>query len=301
MVVLYVLVGCTSGWILGSLLERGLRSLLAAPVFARENYRGTRVVIGLGLVLVLVALVAGAVVTSAAALGWDFADAGSPQVIGRLSALGPAMVAAALGFGLLGLLDDLGATGDARGFRGHLREMARGALSTGGLKLVGGGLLGLFVVAVSADHELTVFELLRDGAVVALSANVANLFDRRPGRVAKVGLAVLAVAAVVALLGGMVATTAAVWFWLALLAGSILATLPADLGERAMLGDTGSNVIGALSGLGAVLTLGANGRWIVLLVVLALNVVSERVSFSRVFAAVAPLRRFDKWGRRGEN
>lgn len=64
-----------------------------------------------------------------------------------------------------------------------------------------------------------------------------------------------------------------------------------------MLGDAGANVVGAALGLGVVLACSPGARNAVLLVVAALNLVSERVSFSRVIAATPPLRAADRWGR----
>jgi len=73
--------------------------------------------------------------------------------------------------------------------------------------------------------------------------------------------------------------------------------LPADLGERLMLGDAGANVLGAVLGLGVVIACSPGTRTVVLVVVALLNLASERVSFSRVIAAVPPLRVADRWGR----
>jgi UDP-N-acetylmuramyl pentapeptide phosphotransferase/UDP-N-acetylglucosamine-1-phosphate transferase len=69
-----------------------------------------------------------------------------------------------------------------------------------------------------------------------------------------------------------------------------------DLRERCMLGDTGANVLGAAVGWGLVVAVGAAGEWTALVVVVLLNLVSERVSFTRVIDGVAPLRWFDRLG-----
>jgi len=50
-------------------------------------------------------------------------------------------------------------------------------------------------------------------------------------------------------------------------------------------------------GLGVVVTCGPTARTAVLVVMALLNLVSEQVSFSRVIAAVPPLRALDRWGR----
>jgi UDP-N-acetylmuramyl pentapeptide phosphotransferase/UDP-N-acetylglucosamine-1-phosphate transferase len=64
-----------------------------------------------------------------------------------------------------------------------------------------------------------------------------------------------------------------------------------------MLGDTGANVLGATLALAVVLTTAPSTRTVVLVVVAALNLLSERVSFSRVIQRVAPLRWLDGLGR----
>jgi UDP-N-acetylmuramyl pentapeptide phosphotransferase/UDP-N-acetylglucosamine-1-phosphate transferase len=79
--------------------------------------------------------------------------------------------------------------------------------------------------------------------------------------------------------------------------GALAALLPADLGERVMLGDTGANPMGAVLALGLVLVAPFWGRVVALLVVLALNLVSEVVSFSAVIDRVRPLRWVDRAGR----
>ena len=77
-----------------------------------------------------------------------------------------------------------------------------------------------------------------------------------------------------------------------------MSLLPADLGERLMLGDAGANVVGAAIGVGVVLTSAPTARNIVLVVLLVLNVLSEKVSYSRLIDSTPPLRALDRLGRR---
>lgn len=271
------LVAGAIGWVL-------LAPSLDAPVFMRQNYRGRELPTAAGMLLPFVVLAAAAVTEVAVAAG---ADPDEDLVTGlRL------MLLAALGFGLLGLLDDLAVAKESGGFSAHIRALARGRLTTGAVKLGGGAATALVVVALaSADADPPgVGRLLADGALVALAANLGNLLDRRPGRVLKTAL-VMFVVLVVAV--GVDAELAGV----ALILGAGAGLFIPDLRERLMLGDTGSNVLGAALGLGVVLTASPGGRTGVLAAVAALNLLSERISFSRVIERVAPLRACDRFGR----
>lgn len=271
--------GLVTGVVAGSVLLVGLRGVLAGPVFERENHRGHRLPTAGGLVVALATL---AVVAAAELTGVEVTSSGH------------AVLLAAVGFALLGFVDDVAGGGaDGRGFRGHLRALAHGRLTTGGLKLLGGGALAVAVCAVAGNAVAGSDgrRLIVDAALVALAANLGNLFDRAPGRVGKLSALALVVLLAVTALDEDLAVVAVV-------VGAGLALLPADLGERLMLGDTGANTLGGALGLGVVLTTPFEARVVVLVAVVALNASSEVVSFSRVIDAVAPLRLLDRLGRR---
>lgn len=258
------------------------RDMFAAPLFARRNHRDVEVPVGAGVLLAVTAVAVEAVLVVVDTV--RHADPGDARAT-------TAVLIAVSGFAVLGLLDDVAATGDDRGFAGHLRALAHGRLTTGGLKLVGGGLLAFVVSGLT--RSVGIGSLLIDAALIALAANLGNLFDRAPGRAIKVGL--------VATIPVLVAASAAERHQLttvAIVLGAALGLLVFDLGEELMLGDAGSNVIGATAGLAVVLTCGLGVRAAVLVGVAALNVASERVSFSRVIDAVPPLRFLDRVGRR---
>lgn len=194
---------------------------------------------------------------------------------------------AALGAGGLGAYDDLAGSGDRRGLRGHLGALQHGELTSGAVKIVGIGATGLAAAALAGRRGTS---LLLGGGVIAATANLVNLLDLRPGRALKAGLAL-------ALLdgrrGGQSARLAAV------AAGAALVVLPADLGERSMLGDAGANALGAVLGLAAVPADAGPARLGARLAALtALTLASERVSFTTVIDATPGLRELDRLGRR---
>jgi len=193
----------------------------------------------------------------------------------------------ALGVALLGLLDDLlGSDGGPRGWRGHGAALLRGELSTGVLKAAGS--LGLALLAMSY-LSLSDGRWLLGTAVLVLATNLFNLLDLRPGRSAK---------AFVLLGGGLTIGAGLRPLWaLGLFAGPALVAGVYDLRERAMLGDTGANLLGALAGLWLVLTLSQTGQLIALLLLVALTVYGEISSISEFVERTPGLRELDSWGR----
>lgn len=276
-----ILVPALSGFLIATVLTVLARGLLDAEVLRRVNHRGRAVPVAAGILIPVTLVVHEAVLRT---LEISAVDPDPAEVAGR-----SVVLVAALGFGLLGLFDDLAAEGADRGFRGHIGALMAGRLTTGGLKLLGGGLLALAIVASQAP---TIGDAVLGAVVVALAANLGNLLDRAPGRTTKVALLLGAILIVLA-----PATDRPLLHGSALVLGAAAGLLPADLGERLMLGDTGANVIGAALGLGLVMTVGRIGQITALIVLLALNLLSERVSFSGVIERVGILRALDHLGR----
>jgi UDP-N-acetylmuramyl pentapeptide phosphotransferase/UDP-N-acetylglucosamine-1-phosphate transferase len=256
------------------------REILESPVLQRTNYRDHLLPTAAGIFVVLGVLV---VEAGRSTLGaFDIGD--EPGV----NAARPLMLFACLGFGLLGFVDDILASGEDRGFKGHLRALAAGRVTTGLLKIVGGAAVA-FVLA-SQDDFVSGKRLLSDAVLIALAANLGNLLDRAPGRVIKVGLLAWIPIAIAAGTGELGVA-------LAVVIGAFCGVFGDDLRERLMLGDTGANVLGAILGLAVVLEYSRGVRNGVLVALIVLNVAAEFVSFSRVIDRVPPLKRFDRLGR----
>ncbi|MBV9213322.1 MAG: hypothetical protein JOZ25_06715 [Actinobacteria bacterium] len=193
-----------------------------------------------------------------------------------------------VGISLLGLLDDLiGGGSGPRGLRGHARAVRRGVPSTGAIKAVGS--LGLALFALSGQGRGHAEYLLGAGVLV-VATNLFNLLDLRPGRSAK-ALVLLATALSVGAL-----TVGPLWT-LGVFVGPILVLLPLDLREVGMLGDTGSNAIGAVAGMWLVLTLSTTGQAIALGLMAAITVYGEFRSIARVIDRTPGLRWLDSLGR----
>lgn len=239
-----------------------------------ENYRGKSLPVVLGLVLacVLVLSVVPAFITL---------DAARERTAGWISLLASLVVFAA------GLVDDLSPAGP-RGLRGHLRALARGHITTGLVKLVVA--VGAALVAVRALPVRAAGDELAGAVLIAASTNLWNGLDVRPGRALKsflpVGFSVFVIA-------GPLPQKEIVG---SLLAGAIVVLWP-DLRERAMLGDSGSNLLGFAAGLWLYVGAPHAGVFALAAIAVSLNVVAETITLSRVIDAIPPLRWVDGLGR----
>jgi hypothetical protein len=278
----------------GLVLSAALAALLAGPWLrdmaraglVRRNYRDREVAFPAGAVLVACSLFA----LAPLAVLDDRAD---------LDLLDPELrrwAVYVLGVAMLGLLDDAlgrgGAADTARGWRGHARAVLGGRFSTGAIKA--GGALALAAYAASGRGQEGLGYVV-DLALLLLVTNLFNLLDLRPGRVEK---------AFAALLAGLCigAWTIEPLELVGVFVGPVLVVARFTLREEAMLGDTGSNLVGALAGVALLETLDDTGRLVALAVVAALTVYGEFRSISATIDRVPPLRALDSLGRvsRGE-
>jgi UDP-GlcNAc:undecaprenyl-phosphate/decaprenyl-phosphate GlcNAc-1-phosphate transferase len=197
-----------------------------------------------------------------------------------------------LGVALLGLIDDLLASERAgrvgpRGWRGHGAALAAGRPSTGALKA--GGSLGLALFVAASAHP-SLGRCLLAAAVLVLATNVFNLLDLRPGRSTK---------AFVLLGAGLTIGSGELrplWV-LGLFVAPALVAGVYDLRERAMIGDTGANLLGALAGLWLVLTLSTIGQAVALGLLAVITIYGEFRSISGFLTRTPLLRELDSWGR----
>ena len=70
-----------------------------------------------------------------------------------------------------------------------------------------------------------------------------------------------------------------------------------DMRERALLGDSGASLLGALAGLWLVLTLSGVGQLVALALLGAVTVYGELRSISALIERTPGLRELDSWGR----
>jgi hypothetical protein len=193
----------------------------------------------------------------------------------RLPVLGPLVALPGIGsravgpvaaIAAVGLADDVW-SGPERGFAGHLGA----GRTTGVLKLV----------AIPAAGALAT-RSLAGALTVGLAANALNQLDTKPGRALKAYLLAAAL-----LRGPVVGRYAPIAVLL----------LPYDLRERGMLGDAGSNALGAVVGLELVARLTERGRWTAVGILAGLNLLGERVSLGSAIERLPVVSAIDRAGR----
>ncbi len=192
------------------------------------------------------------------------------------------------GAAALGMLDDLAGATEIKGLRGHLGALRRGEVTTGTIKLLGLGATGLVAGTLARRGRGGAVDAVLAGAVIAGSANLANLFDLRPGRATKVFVAASGAPLLTSGVGGAVVTGPV---------AAATAMLVEDLSEQSMLGDTGANALGAAWGVSMAASLRRPALAATLLGLVGLTIVSERVSFSDVIEQTPILRALDDLGR----
>jgi len=164
----------------------------------------------------------------------------------------------------IGVADDLW-SGEERGFRAHVGK----GTTTGVLKLVG-------IPAYALWRTRSV-----SGAIlVGLAANMLNQLDTKPGRALKAYL---------------IAS-------LPLHAPKAIAVLlaPYDLREMVMLGDSGSNTLGAMLGFESVGRFTERQRWSAIAALAGLTLLGERRSLGGLIERTPVVRVLDGWGRQPE-
>lgn len=266
-----------------------LRGLTEAG-FVRSNYAGREVPVPAGLLIPLAAFLALGVSAPLDRL----VDDSVLQGIGLAGA-----IIYIVGVCLLGVIDDLLGTPviegdlgrkDPRGLRGHAKATLGGGFSTGAVKAIGSLGLAAFAVGLIVPGK---WEYLLAIALVVVTTNLFNLLDLRPGRALKVFFALIAVLAL--------ATWTLTPLWTM---GAFIGSLPVlayyDLGEKGMLGDTGSNAIGAIAGIWMVLVLSTTVQAIALAVILLITLYGEFRSISQLIDRIPVLRFIDLLGRPNE-
>lgn len=141
-----------------------------------------------------------------------------------------------LSISFLGLLDDL-LVEKAKGLMGHVKALLQGKVTTGTLKLVFILLLSLGLALVFKRSHVYL-----DAVLTAIFANTVNTLDTRPKRAITFYLTILVITT-------LFGNTDLFRLYGLAVAGMLFVLYPYEAHEKTMLGDAGSNLLGALMGL----------------------------------------------------
>ena len=241
------------------------KNLLVESNCIRPNYKGEMIPVSMGIVFLPMIIINGIIV---AFFTVDFVSI------------------ACLFIFILGIIDDTIGNRDVSGLKGHFKSLFKGKLTTGGFKALFGGFVGL-IISVCISKNIA--DIIVNTLVIALSTNLMNLFDLRPGRAIKVYLVIM--------IAIFFTLTGYVQILPLLILPNVLAYFNYDLKAKAMMGDTGSNVLGISIGILMVMgyTFKVRVSWLVFLVLI--HILTEKFSLTKIIEKNKVLNFIDKLGR----
>ena len=185
-----------------------------------------------------------------------------------------------------GILDDILGNRDVSGLKGHFKSLLNGTLTTGGFKALFGGFIG---IVISIGVSKNIFDVIINTLIIALSTNLMNLLDLRPGRAIKVYILIM--------LGIFITLIGYIKLLPLLILPNVLAYFNYDLKAKAMMGDTGSNVLGISIGILFVMGYSLKVRIAWLLFLVFIHILTEKYSLTKIIENNKILNYIDKLGR----
>lgn len=185
-----------------------------------------------------------------------------------------------------GILDDIIGNRDVSGLKGHFKSLLNRKLTTGGFKALFGGFIG---VVISIAISKNIYDIVINTLIIALSTNLMNLLDLRPGRAIK-GYLVISIVLLFTLSGYT-------RNFLLLILPNVVAYFNQDLKAKAMMGDTGSNVLGISIGILFVIGYSLKVRLIWLAFLIFIHILTEKYSLTKIIENNKFLNFIDKLGR----
>lgn len=272
--IFYLPVVFVLAFLIALVIREKVLAMIVEADFVRPNFKGEKIPLAAGVVFFIT------IVCAVMPLFWVWPPELCENAVLYLLAMAGAT--------FLGLMDDFWGSREASGLLGHFKALLRGRLTTGAVKALGGGMLAL-ILAVQL-YPGNIWRIMDSALIIALSVNLLNLFDLRPGRAGKVFILLY-----ILLLPAALGSSAAVMATMTL--GALLAFLPADFKARAMMGDAGANTLGIVIGLTAAASLDGYYRAGYLAMLVIMHIITERYSLTRIISGNAFLNYLDMLGR----
>ena len=239
----------------------------------RENYRGDMIPVGLGLVFIPTLVINSIILIYSNIV---------PEKIIMIYLL----LFASIAMSFVGIIDDSLGNRGVTGLIGHFKALFKGSLTTGAFKALLGGFVGL-TLAVTLSKSIP--NIIVATLVVALSTNMMNLFDLRPGRAIK---AYVILAIIIFLASAKFNREV-----MMLIVPAVLAYFYFDLRALTMMGDAGSNVLGVSIGVFIVSSFDLPVQLVSLVLLVAIHVLTEKFSLTKIIENNKFLNYVDKLGR----
>lgn len=271
--------------VIGFVIGPVLRNFLIEAGAVKQNYRQKEVANMMGFLIVIVWILLMAIASVFSSI-LDAFGMRLPEGFQLTPGLAMPLTILITGVGLFGLIDDLMGSRDSTGFRGHIGQLLQGRLTTGALKAIGIPLVSFYAVYQLSGSFL---EALGNGLLVALFVNTLNLLDLRPGRALKLYIPLQALFILYSPVSyGLAAAS---------LLGVALVLIRSDLKEEIMLGDVGSNILGAVLGFSFALSFGWPVKIVLIIILIGLQVLTEKYSLTAIIEQTPVLKRIDRMGR----
>lgn len=185
-----------------------------------------------------------------------------------------------------GILDDIVGNRNVSGLKGHFKKLFEKTLTTGGFKALFGGFLGILISLIVSKN---IFDIIINTLIIALSTNLMNLLDLRPGRAIKAFLVIMI--SIFFTLSGFLKVLPM------LILPNVCAYFREDLKAKAMMGDTGSNVLGISIGMIIVLAYSIKVKLAWLLFLILIHIITEKYSLTKIIENNKFLNYIDQLGR----
>lgn len=239
----------------------------------RANYKGDMIPVGLGLVFIPTLIINSVILIYSNIV---------PEKIIMIYML----LFASISMSFVGIIDDSLGNRGVTGLLGHFKALFKGTLTTGAFKALLGGFVGL-TIAVTISKSIP--NIIVATLVVALSTNMMNLFDLRPGRAIKV-YTILAIII-------FIASAKFQREVMMLILPAVLAYFYFDLRALTMMGDAGSNVLGVSLGVFIVSSFGLAVQVVCLILLVLIHILTEKFSLTKIIENNKFLNYLDRLGR----
>lgn len=183
----------------------------------------------------------------------------------------------------VGIIDDFYGTKSIKGFKNHFKSLFKAKITTALLKI-----LIIFITAFVINLNYSYLLMTINITLILLMANFINLVDLRPGRAYKIYFLLF---------------FPSIFYkgWQLLFISYVIIFLlvaEAELSEKIILGDSGSNCLGVCLGYFYSTNFSLILKIILIIVLLILNFSAEIYSFSKIIENNKILNYFDKLGRK---